>query len=505
MRRRSREPANTPASHAGVVFPLTGSERATQPVGRRVVAASTGRVDTAASDAARDESHWYRHYPKHFREMTRLSAGGHVGLIATDGLAAFHSEMRFRRQGAEGSIAEALEVPRTHYLSGHRVRGQGLPDTTFTLVDDETRVAGDDALRLLDRWEAEAVGEPSAIEALRTVAAHPEWLDMSDTTVVVLGAASEMGPLAPLLRWGAHVVAVDLPGPHLWRPLIEQARHSPGRLTVPVRGGIDPDARDAAVAAKAGTDVINEAPEIAEWLAHLPGPLVIGDYVYASGSTHVRTTAAVDAVIAHLLDRRSDISLAYLATPTDVYAVPSDAVELSRQRYAETTVMVSIARELGGRRIFRPAYDGIETLPTGQRYGLMDALITQQGPNYALAKRVQRWRAARARAQGVRVSINVAPATRSRSVVSNPLIASAYGGAHRFGLHVFSPAASRQVMAALLVHDLRNDASLANPAVPVDSCMDLLAAGAIHGGMWRAPFAPRSVLAFAAAMGRLER
>jgi hypothetical protein len=35
--------------------------------------------------------------------------------------------------------------------------------------------------------------------------------------------------------------------------------------------------------------------------------------------------------------------------------------------------------------------------------------------------------------------------------------------------------------------------------------MDLLAAGAMHGGMWRAPFAPRSVLAFAAATGRLQR
>jgi hypothetical protein len=488
-----------------VVFPLTGSERSTQPVGRRVVAASTSRVDTAASDAARDEAHWYRSYPKHFRELTRLSASGHVGLIAADGLTAFHSEMRFRRQGAEGSIAEALEVPRAHYLSGHRVRGHGMPDTTFSLVDEEARVSGDAALRLLDRWQADAVGEPSAIDALRAVAAHPEWLDLSDTTVVVLGAASEMGPLEPLLRWGAHVVAVDLPGPHVWRPIIELARRSAGRLTVPVRGGINPEASDGAVAARAGTDVINEAPEIAAWLAHLPGPLVVGDYVYAPGSTQVRTAAAVDAVIARLLDRRSDISLAYLATPTDVYAVPSEAVELSRRRYQESTVMVSIARELGGRRIFRPAYERVESLPTGQRYGLMDALITQQGPNYALAKRVQRWRAARARAQGVHVSINVAPATRSRSVVTNPVIASAYGGAHRFGLHVFSPAASRLAMAALLVHDLRNEAAVANPAVPVDSCMDLLAAGAMHGGMWRAPFAPRSVLAFAAATGRLQR
>lgn len=500
MRRRNREPAS-PAPDAGVVFPLSGTQRATQPVGRRVVAASLRRVDTAASEAARDESHWYRHYPRHFREMTRLSAGGHIGLIAGDGLAAFHDEMRFVRQGDEGSIADALAVPRAGHLAGHRVRGQGRPDTRFTLIDDETPVRGDDLLRLLDRWESESVGEPSALDALRTVAAHPEWLDLSDSTVVVLGAGSEMGPLAPLLQWGANVVAVDLPGSQRWRPMIALARRSAGRLTVPVRGGIDPGTSDDALAAKAGADVITEAPEIAEWLTQLPGPFVLGDYVYAPGATHVRTTAAVDGVVRHLLARRRDISLAYLATPTDVYAVPSDAVEVSRGRYAETTVLVSIAREIGGRRIFRPAYDGVLALPTGRRYGLMDALITQQGPNYALAKRVQRWRAARARAQGVRVSINVAPATRSRSVVSSQLMASAYAGAHRFGLHVFSPAASRQVMAALLVYDLRSDVA----SDPIESCMDQLAAGAMHGGMWRAPFAPRSVLAFAAATGRLRR
>lgn len=500
---RPADPVTDP--HAGVVFPLTGGQRATQPVGRRVVSEALRRVDTAASDAAGAEDQWYARYPEHFAAMTRLSAGGHVGLIAGDGLAALHQSMRFRRQGAEGSIAQALEVPRAHFLSSRVVRGQGEPESVLTLVDDDTPVTGSALSRLLDRWDAEGVAEPTAVEALRTVASRPEWLDLRDTTVVALGAASEMGPLATLLRWGAHVVAVDLPDPRRWRPLLELARRSPGRLTVPVRSGVDVGADDGSLAAAAGADVVADAPEIAAWLGQLPGPLVIGDYVYAAGSTHVRTAAAVDAIIAHLLERRTDIGLAYLATPTDVYAVPSDAVEMSRRRYSESSVLVSIAREVGGRRIFRPAYPGVETLPTGLRYGLMDALVTQQGPNYALAKRVQRWRAFRARAHGVRVSINVAPATRSKSVLSNPLMAQAFRGAHRFGLEVFSPAASSRVMAALLAYDLRADTAIANPDLPIDSCMDQLTAGAVHGGMWRAPFAPRSVLGLAVASGRLRR
>ena len=90
-------------------------------------------------------------------------------------------------------------------------------------------------------------------------------------------------------------------------------------------------------------------------------------------------------------------------------------------------------------------------------------------------------------------------------MLNNRLMEASYGGSHRFGLHVFTPAASRQVMAALLVHDLRNDRSPAYPDAPLDDAFDQLASEAIHGGMWRAPYAPRSVLGFAAATGRLSR
>jgi hypothetical protein len=60
-------------------------------------------------------------------------------------------------------------------------------------------------------------------------------------------------------------------------------------------------------------------------------------------------------------------------------------------------------------------------------------------------------------------------------------------------------------MAALLVHDLRNELCSANPRVPLEEPMDLYANEAIHGGMWRAPYAPRSVLGFAVATGRFKR
>jgi hypothetical protein len=108
------------------------------------------------------------------------------------------------------------------------------------------------------------------------------------------------------------------------------------------------------------------------------------------------------------------------------------------------------------------------------------------------------------RDQGHRVSLNIAPATRTLSVVKNRALAAAYAGAGRFGVEVFEPATSTTLMAALLVHDLRNPDALANPRVPLDHPLDLFIQGANHGGLWRVAYAPRSVLGVAALLGMFE-
>ena len=61
--------------------------------------------------------------------------------------------------------------------------------------------------------------------------------------------------------------------------------------------------------------------------------------------------------------------------------------------------------------------------PGGARYAIVDSLVIEQGPNYALAKRLQQWRAIVARAEGQVASINVAPSTSTASVLSSPALA----------------------------------------------------------------------------------
>lgn len=239
------------------------------------------------------------------------------------------------------------------------------------------------------------------------------------------------------------------------------------------------------------------------WIGEFDGPLTLGNYVYADGSTFVRLATAVDALITSVLDSRDDASLAYLATPTDVYAVPNEVVEGASAN--RSGVLGHVLRPLSLGKTYIPNYSRTPTDDQGRTWGISDSLVPIQGANYALAKAMQRWRAIVARDERVVSSANVAPATRTVSVTKNRMLAAAYGGAGAFGVEVFEPEASRAIMAALLVHDLRNPRSVAQPSTELAHPYELFASGAIHGGIWRLGFEPRSVLPLALLLGLARR
>ena len=313
---------------------------------------------------------------------------------------------------------------------------------------------------------------------------------------MVLGAGAEVGPLPVLLSWGARVIGVDLPRPDIWDRVLETARRSGGTLLVPVadaKPGQDGADAGGDLAQRAGFDLADDVPAVADWLAGIDGPLVLGNYVYADGAANVRVASAVDALTVRLQAERRDVALAFLATPTDVFAVPADAVAQSARAYAARSAAAKLGgwplRTLSGGRLLRPAY------PPGADPGICDSLVAQQGPNYALAKRLQRWRATVARDAGAVVSMNVAPPTRTRSVTKNRVLAAAYAGAGRFGVEVFEPATTKVLMAALLVHDLHAGRPAAEHPWQDE------AHAAAHGGLWRTAYAPRSALSLAALLG----
>ncbi|WP_260723425.1 hypothetical protein [Dactylosporangium roseum] len=477
------------AQPTGVVVPEVDGRTSTSALGRGVVADALRAVDPVGARGAESSTDWRHDYLQHFRRLVEagLPSRDAALTIARDGLASLHTRMRFRPE--PGAAEEPLDAAFKGGapLSTATVAGSGKVRRELVVPYRGRRLRGPELDRQLDTWVAGGVIERSCADAVRTVAANPDWLALPGRRVAVLGAGAEMGPVTALLSWGADVVAVDLPRPAIWQRLIGTAERYGGRLHVPVAAdaGGDLDQR-------AGADLLHDLGRIAEWLAGLDGDLVLGNYVYADGALNVRVATAVDALTVWLRERRPDLALAFLATPTDVFAVPADAVDEAGRRYREAAGIGRIRRPLrvlsAGRLLHR-------NYPPGIYPGVNDSLVPQQGPNYALAKRLQRWRAAEARAAGVPVSLTVAPATRTRSVVRNRLLAAAFAGAHRFGIEVFEPATSNTLMAALLVHDLH--AGRPEHEHPWQD----EAYAAAHGGLWRQPYSARSALGIAVLLG----
>lgn len=478
-------------SDEGVLFPAgDDGRRSTAATGRAVWADAVRGLDGALAgriEAARD---WRKDYVGGVVEHTAAATRSPDASVqvARAGLASLGDRMRFERGSAVTSVTQALQDGKD-LLRPRTVRGEGERQRGLVVPYRGQQLTGDALRRQLDDWVSTGAVEASFGVAVGRVLDSPEWLDLSDRAFALLGAGAEMGPLEQLSRWGAHVVAVDVPKQHVWDRILAMVRAGAGTLTLP-----------EAAPGTAGVDLLIQTPELAAFLRGAADgmPLTIGSYAYADGAKHVQVVHASDALVELLLRERPDTSYAELATPTDAFAVPEDVVDDSRRRWASRGwrgALQAPARMATRGGLYAPSYDTVVERSDGSRVGIADVLVPQQGPNYTLAKRVQRWRAVAAQAEGHLVSANVAPATRTHSVMKNRLLAAAYAGAGRFGVEVFAPETSRTLMAALLVHDLRAQTP---PPVHPD---DLFVSSAAHGGLWRVAYSPRSVLGIAAVAG----
>lgn len=456
----------------------------TSAAARKVIADALRKADPVGARAAEHETNWRRNYLNHYRRAVEAGIGqpADAESIARNGVTALREQMVY----GDVPVAEAItRVPLSQAFHTIEISGEREPDTELSIPYRGKRLYGQELADQLDAWVDGGIITSTCRDAVRKVQENPAWLSLPDRSMVVLGAGAEMSPLRALLRWGADVVAVDLPEKGVQERIHQIATDSAGRVRVPAR-------IMTGTPSGVGADLTTELPAVAEWLEQLPGPIVIGNYCYADGARHVIVSTAADALLTHMTQQRPDTALAFLATPTDVFVVPREDVEQSVEAYTNggvTRVLRQPLRAASGGRLLQRNY------PPQADPGVCDALVPQQGPNYALAKRLQRWRATVARRDGIDVSMNVAPSTRTRSVIKNKALAAAYAGAHRFGVEVFDPATSNTLMAAVLVHDL-----YAGPPAHDEPWQDE-AYGAAHGGLWTGAYHPRSALGLAAVLG----
>jgi hypothetical protein len=360
----------------GVQFPLTNGRRSTQQTSRDVLSAAAAAVDPALAEAIRAERDWRRRYPEHLRALTANAAasGAAASAIARAGLDRLHDA--FELVDAEGSrpLLAAVEDEAKNELGTRTVAGEAERVTELVIPYRDQELRGEALIAQARDWAERGVVEPGVVDALARVLDHPEWLDLSGRTFALLGAGAEMGPTEHLLAWGAEVAAVDIPAPRVWERLEELARRGAGALRVPTR----PDGGD-------GADLLTEPGLVRAWLEALDRPLLLGNYVYADGADFVRVALAADAVIVALQRRLAEVALAYLATPTDVFAVPPEAVAMARARQRGMAGLAGrTARAVTLGRGFVPSYRETVTTEDGRELGISDASFSASAARAAL-------------------------------------------------------------------------------------------------------------------------
>ena len=234
--------ADHPNPDIGVQFPMIDGRRSTTATGRTVFAAAAEPVDPRLARRIRILPQWRKEYLAPARDLVAL-AGRNSSLsfdASAAGLASLTDSFVYVHDGEEHPLAAACDLPggfATHSLVGwaSEHREVGVPYRGRDLT-------GSDLNAQVRKWVAAGVAEPSFQTAMATAVDHPEWFDLSRTTIVMLGAGAELSPLRELLSWGAQVIAVDLPRPDTWRRILASVRGTPGVLHVPVprNAGIGP-------------------------------------------------------------------------------------------------------------------------------------------------------------------------------------------------------------------------------------------------------------------------
>ena len=495
-------------SHAldGLQFPIDphSQKPSSSKVGKEIIAEALSLVDNKSSMAALAEKNWRKQYPKYFKALVKgaIIKPEQALTIAEQGLQKARNSLDFYRHGERYHLKDALKL-NAQNLHTVQIQGQSHAQPEWYVPYQGQKLQGAALLKQLDAWQQRGIIEPSHADAMRLCVAHPQWFDLSDRTMVLFGAGSEAGPLTWLSKWKANIVALDLPNPKVWQRILETVQAGNATLYAPSHHNIK--ANDPALAATLGANLLTEIPEIIKWLLHNPKPLDLAAIAYLDGEKHVRVSVAMDSIMSEVSAQKADTSLMFMCTPTDVYAVPSEVIAASKAKYAQRSKIhskLSKAMSLLSRQYLFKANDHrLLKSENGQQYGISDCLVIEQGPNYALAKRLQQWRATLARAQGQVVSINIAPSTTTHSVVKNPLLKAAFDGASLFDVEAFAPETTNALMAALWVHDLRNADSVAQPTTELQHPLELMMSGANHGGLWRVAYLARTALPFAAVYG----
>ena len=277
---------------------------------------STHVADQTLAQTISKENKWRVNYYKHLvRHAELMATDSKVAVqMAREGMKCMYDN--FLYISTEGSAPVPLSaiqsVPPNR--SFHIVEVVGSGAQSFSPIDISIPyqgkiLTGPALQKQAQCWGSNGVMEGSAVTSLLSMSQAP--VDARGINFIALGAFSEMGPTLNLLKYGATVLAIDLPRPAQWKELITFAKQSPGKLIFPCSEAVSNDADSTTLAQHAGANLVEQLPDILHWIKQIVAPggrlgckrhhngddsaerLVLGNYVYADGTKFFQVVAAV--------------------------------------------------------------------------------------------------------------------------------------------------------------------------------------------------------------------
>lgn len=523
-----------PKAVAGVTWPETGNgARSSTITGKRVLAAALRAAGTDTASAAADklqaEKNWRFGYCKHFVALAKELADENAAMnIARAGLREANSLFEFHRttpkkegdnQLPMSSLQEYCTDPSTKpssiaacNLYTGVVQGsrgfQNFAAQSFEVPYQGKAYRGEALAELVESWSATSSSpcDVSFCQSVREAIAHPEWFDLRGKVFVLIGATSEMGPLEHLLAAGATVVAIarcSSAKRNKWKPLIEKASNSPGRLVFPMSEPMTAEISEGMskkqssslldLSLLAGADATTQTPELINWLNSTEvvkeangKAMSIYSGIYMDGEGFVRATMGMDAIVDGCMQRQiPKPNLLYIDTPSHAHLV-SSTVKFHSQSNATTSFLPY--RLLAAISVLKPNMFHETKCPDRV---VLDALAVEQGPNYALAKLLQRFRAMVSHRSGAVVSVTNGPPALTDSVMHSPTMAVMMNNIHLFPPNTaMEPETVQALMTTIMVRDLNSKSSAARQCAHV---MDLFMENEWDGGIWRSPYTGKSM------------
>jgi hypothetical protein len=288
----------------------------------------------------------------------------------------------------------------------------------------------------------------------------------------------------------------------MWKRLLDAARASPGEILVPLSRPQSECGTEQDLLQAVGCNLTEQPAQILNFLSAVaPGKaLTVGNYTYLDGDLHVKLSLAADSIIKSLCEKRKGTSVAFLCTPTDIHVINDASHAAATQNYGlhPGRLVEGLIHLLSFGKLLQK--NALKPVPTadGGSLKLVDGLSVAQGPNYALAKRLQHWRAQLSYEGGCTVSSNVAPSTATLSVVSNRSFGWAYGGMPYFKPYeIFHQDTTNAMMASVLIADVTKSDAAANPSnrqkFSIKNTLEIFKYNSVHGGVWRAAYKVDSI------------